>query len=378
MQMLVSPRPPAPPRRRASTYRWYGCDLVTGAVLEELPVTPGGPLKRTLGRYETLDLALPIPDVSPKKDWIGATDPLKTMLVCERREDRRIVWGCMVVARDRGSSPTASLAGVTVEGYLDRRWVNDHVFSDVDQGAIATAILADIAPDGIGYDVVSPNTGVLRDRQYFADQVHTAYYELQQLMSLLDGPEWTVELEWGDDSHTWVRKRVRVGSRIGVATSEPAAVFDYPGSIASYVLREDRSSDKFANQTMALSDGEGASQPKSSRYTDQASLDAGHPLVQYAETYSGVTQSTTLNAYAQADLRVMKTGANVLTLSAIEKSAPQVISDWDVGHDIGIHVKKSHGHPAGFTAVGRALGWELEVTGEGPAKVTPIMWSEDA
>jgi hypothetical protein len=381
MTFEAAARPPAPRRPLASTYRWYACELVSGGVLNEFPVVPSSALKHTIGRYDTCDFGLPIPAVSPKKDWITATQPGRTMLVCERVEDQVIVWGCMVLARERGSEPVVSLSGVTLEGYLDRRWVGTHTFADVDEGTIASAILADVAASGIGYTISSPNTGTRRDRSYNATQLRSAYAELQALMGISGGPEWTVSLAWGDDSHSWVRKTFRLAKRLGTAADPaagPPAVFDYPGSIESYKLREDYSSDKGANQTRALSDGEGASQPLSDLFTDESALANGAPLFQYAESYSGVGNRETLNQYAAGDLAVLKNGAQILTLTAVEQTAPKVISAWDIGDDIGVHVTKSYGHPKGATAIGRALGWELEVAGAGARKVTPILWGADA
>jgi hypothetical protein len=49
--------------------RWYVCDLLTGDILAELPLTSGSPVRRRIANVESTSLDLPVFDEACPGDW---------------------------------------------------------------------------------------------------------------------------------------------------------------------------------------------------------------------------------------------------------------------------------------------------------------------
>ncbi|MGH9250262.1 MAG: hypothetical protein ACRD0W_12170, partial [Acidimicrobiales bacterium] len=72
-----------------ATFRFLGCDLVTGRIVEELPdLAPSGPLSALLGAYTSARFTLPLAVTGthggPPRDWEGAVEPGRSMIVAVR------------------------------------------------------------------------------------------------------------------------------------------------------------------------------------------------------------------------------------------------------------------------------------------------------
>lgn len=207
--------PPEAVVRGPVTVTWLGVDLQSGQIAAELPALyPNGTVSRTVGAYTSCDFSLPLAGVS--RGWEAATQPGRTMLVAVASDVP--VWGGMVLTRKGGTASTVSLSCATLEAYLDRRYVGDHVFVQQDEASgIAAGLFADANMEGIGLTIDAPPTGTLRDKTYTDDSDKTVYSALQSLMQIIDGPEWTIDLAWTDTGQTHVEKIARVRKRIGVA-----------------------------------------------------------------------------------------------------------------------------------------------------------------
>lgn len=349
---------------------WLGCDLVTGQIVEELPdLTVSGKLGRLLMAYSSAAFSLPIP--TAPRNWEGATEEGRTMIVAVLGGVP--VWAGIVLRRVGGDGPTAKLACVSIEGYLERRYVADHTWTGQDEASvIAAGLLGDAnAVEGINLVVDAPATGTLRDRTYFDQDDKTVYSAMRELAGVLGGPEWTVVYGWTTADQVAVSKTVRVRPRVGYATATPNAVFStVGGSETRYSYSEDYSSGSGANHIVATSSGEGASRPQSAPARNEAVFAAGWP--RYEHRYSpssSITSIPTLDAHAAAALALMGRGARVLTLTARLDAYPLLGTDWDVGDDIGYDLIGLR-HPAGLKGVVRNVGWDLD-----PAEgtISPIL-----
>lgn len=215
MELLsASPLPPEPVVRGPVEVAWLAADLKSGQIAAELPgLYANGTIARSIGAYTSCDFSLPL--ASTSRGWEAATQPGRTMLVAVAGD--LPVWGGMVLVRKGGTDPNVSLGCATCEAYLDRRYVGDHTWRQADEAAvIAAGLFADANTEGIGLTIDAPATGVLRDKTYEANADKTVYSALTDLMGIIDGPEWTIDLAWAD-GQTRVEKIARVRKRIGVA-----------------------------------------------------------------------------------------------------------------------------------------------------------------
>lgn len=354
---------------------WLACDLRTGAVIEELAaLVPGGSLQRRLGHSTSLSCSLPL--AGAPSGWEGATEKGRTLLVCI--SDAGVpAWPGMVMTRNRGSASSVSLGLATPEAYLDRRYVGDHAWEQVDEASvIAAGLFADAQPDGIGLTIDAPATGTLRDRTYADADDKTMLSALTDLMGVQDGPEWMIDCRWRDSKQTSVELVARVRKKIGVQPAMPAAVFDLPGCVTVYEQAESYENGKGANVVRAYGDGEGDTRAVSDPAEADDLIASGWPRYEYRWTpSSSIVQTDTLNGHASSALALMATGASVWTFTASTLAAPQLGVDWGLGDNVRLSVApgRSAGHPDGVEVVARAWGWDWDTRAD---TITPILVEE--
>jgi hypothetical protein len=343
--------------------------------VEELPgLTPGGTLQSVLGTYTSASFTLPLPDAP--KDWEAATQPGRCMLVAVLGGTP--VWAGIVLTRTGGTKPTLDLACVSLEGYLDRRYVGDHTWTGQDEVSVILAgLVGDAQTEGIGFTLDCPATGTLRDRTYKDTDDKSVYSAARELMGVEDGPEWTVVLDWTDATQTAVAKILRARKRLGVVApfDLPAARFDTLGtSSASYTFGEDYSSGRGANHVVAVSSGEGDVRPQSTPARDEALFAAGWPRWEYRFTPStSITDQATLDGHAAAAVAIMGRGAQMLQLTGRADTYPKLGVDWLAGDDIGFDLI-GHRHPLGLSGIGRCIGWELDPKA---GLITPTLYTPE-
>lgn len=352
---------------------WLGCDAVAGRIIEDLPdLVPSGTIGHLLGSYTSAQFRLPIPlggYGAPPRGWEAATEPGRSMIVAVLAGVP--VWAGLVLTRRGGTEATVDLACVSPEGYLDRRYVGTHTWTQQDEASvIAAGLIGDANGEGLGLVVDAPATGTLRDRTYADQDDATVYSRLRELMGASDGPEWTITLEWSDSTQTAVTKVVRVRKRIGYEAGTPDAVFSTASanavassvgaSEARYVLTEDYGSGSGANHVVATSAGEGDSRPQSVPARNEALFAAGWPRWEHRYSpSSSITKQSTLDGHAQRALALMFRGARTVTITARADAYPLLGTDWATGDDIGYDLT-GHRHPNGLTGVARAIGWDLD------------------
>jgi len=369
--------------------QWVATEMKTGKVVADLPDLDGdsGPLtiKQTIGRYEQVTAALPIP--TAPENWTRATLHGGTTIVL--LQDDVPVWGGYVSRRPRDAGDTVQLSLMTMEGYLDRRFVGDQVFTATGQNSIIQTLVTNYvlagSNGGIPMRVQIDNGGVgtVRDRTYFDKDDKTVYSVMQELSGVIGGPEWTIgwEHQTNPERYTPV---LYIGNRIGspvTAGMGANATFEIPGGINDFALAEDFGASAGANDVMAYSSGQGDSRPQSPR---QVLTDPDRPTFEYRYSPStSISDVSTLTSHAQARLGQMFGGSNVLAMSAILDDSPKLGTDWFIGDDIGYQIGgyDSDGKdtvpsiPGGLAGIARAVGWELE-TSATPI-ITPILASAD-
>jgi len=351
---------------------WYGCDLRTGGIVEDLrPLKPTGALSRKLGDSTTLQFELTL--AGAPDDWGGATAPGRSVVVAVDTATDTPLWAGAVLTRDAGSSQTVQLGAATLERYLDSRFPGMQTLIAADQAAVISALVTPALTDGPPFTIDAPSTGVTMDYLTQDGDDRTILSCLQEIMGLEGGPEWTIDVVW-NASHSGFQFPLRVRLAIGIQTSTPEATFDFPGCVASYTLAESYEQGKGATVVIARGEGEGSSRLTSSPNEATALIANGWPRWEYRYTpATGVTNPDQLNAHAAQSLALMAQGAQVWTLEAVASQAPRLGTDWGLGDTVHLAVETSPRHPQGADTVARCWSWELD---PGTDRVRPILVEE--
>jgi hypothetical protein len=351
---------------------WYGCDLRTGGIVEDLrSLKPTGALSRKLGDFTTTSFDLTIPGAPD--DWVSATDGGRSMFVAVDTATDIPVWAGVVLPRDRGSAQTASISTATLEKYLDSRYPGDQTYIGTDQATVVAGLITPALTNGPPFQIDGPATGTVMDYSVADSDDKSILSCLQEIMGLDGGPEWTVDIAWNTARDGFVLP-FRIRAAIGSQATTPEATFDYPGSVSTYTQSESYEQGKGANVVIARGEGEGSSRLTSSPYTATALIANGWPQWEYRFTpATGLTDPDQLNAHAAKALALMQEGARVWTVEAVASRAPRIGRDFAIGDTVRIAVETSPGHPAGADVVARCWSWELDPSGD---KVRPILVEE--
>jgi len=355
----------------AVTLAWFGCDLRTGNIIEDLSaLTPSGALSRKLGEATTLQASLYLPGAPD--DWEAATNPGTTVLVAVDKATDIPVWSGVTLPQTGGSAQTVDLGLSTMERYLDSRFPGTQTFVGADQADIITGLVTPALTYGPPIVIDAPSTGTTLDYASDDGDDKSILSCLQELMGLEGGPEWTIDTVW-NASHNGFQWPLRVRPAIGVQGAT-AVTFDFPGCVDSYSLAKSYEAGKGATTVLARGEGEGSSRLTSAVYEATALLAAGWPRWEYRFTpATGVTDPDQLNSHASQAVTLMSQGAQVWTVEAVASQAPRLGQDWALGDTLCLAVEQSPRHPQGTSVTARCWAWELE---PGSDRVRPILVEE--
>lgn len=375
--------------------QWVSVDLLTGSLLADFTeLSFSGPLKKTIGRYETANCELAVGAggrAAPPEGWLRATMPGAAALIALDPSTSLPLWGGVVLQRQRGEGDTITLGLATGEAYFDRRYVGTVTYGSQSPNSIAADLVTRYVagssngragiPIRVQYTAGSSTMSTI----YYDYNDVTVYSALTSLMGLLNGPEWSLEWEWQHNPER-ITPVLYIGgtggsNRVGTSAPpglSPNAQFTMPGGVRSFQLSEDYTSGKGANVVTATSSGNGIARPTSG---PQVMAGAIMPAFEYRYSPTqNLLVSLTLQQYAQQALAVIGSGTVSLTLSADLGSAPALGQDWRVGDDIGYQIggPDQYGHdtvpgfPGGINGTARTIGFEL--TDEDTPTLSPILY----
>jgi hypothetical protein len=350
---------------------WFGCDLRTGGIIEDLPsLKAQGALSRKLGDSTTVQFELALPGA--KANWEEATTPGSTVLVAVDTGTDLPVWAGAVLPREGGSAQSVQFGAATLESYLGARYPGTQTLLSTDQASVMAALATPALTNGPPFVIDSVATGTTMD--YLADDGDdkTILACLNEVMGLDGGPEWTIDVVW-NGAHSGFQFPLRVRKAIGIQT-ETAVTFDFPGCVNAYSLAESYEAGKGATVVIARGEGEGSSRLSSSTYQASALISAGWPRWEYRYTpATGVTDPDQLNAHAAQTLALMAPGGQVWSVEAVASKAPRLGQDWGLGDSVHLAVESSPRHPRGADVTARCWAWELDA---GADRVRPILVEE--
>jgi len=373
----------------ASRLQWTAVNARDGYLLADFTdLSLDGPLKKTIGRYETVSASLAIggqDNAAPPENWRRATLPGGAVLIALDPDTNLPLWGGMVMQRTSGEGDTIDLSLATLEAYFDRRFVGTVSYAAADQNSIVADLVNRFVLDGAGgknglpIRVQYTTGGATRSIIYYDYNDVTVYSALQSLMGLLGGPEWSLEWEWQHNPER-ITPVLYVGgaggsNRVGVsppAGLTPNAQFTLPGCIKKLDVIEDFSSGKGANIITATASGNGIARPTSGPLT---TADTTRPAFEYrySPNQSGLVPLT-LQQYAQQALGVIGDGTATVAFDADLATSPKLGRDWMVGDDILYDIADTvPAFPDGLIGTARSIGFSL--TDEATPVLTPTLLS---
>jgi hypothetical protein len=339
---------------------WYGCDLRSGRIGEELRSFRAGALSRKLGASTSVQGSLVVAGAAA--GWPEATDPGRTLLVAVDAGTGIPLWSGITLVRSGGAGPEVGLTAATAEVYLDRRYPGSYTATGVDQTAVMAALATPALTDGPPLVLDTTDTGTLIDYTMADDEDRTILSGVQEVSQMEGGPEWVIDTIWGDAAQTRFELVLRIAPTIGTVTDLPAAVFDLPGCIESYSLTE--SYEKGSGATRVIARGERSSDVRASSSVHTADDLLGNSWALWEERFtpaSGITDTSQLDRHAAEALALMGTGSRAWALEAVASQAPRLGVDWVLGDSIRLDVTSSPRHPAGIQTIARAYAWSLDV-----------------
>ncbi|TFD09830.1 hypothetical protein E3T26_14475 [Cryobacterium sp. TMT1-21] len=343
-------------------------------ILADLPDLDVRSVKTTLGRYESAQGVLPLP--TAPENWQRATLEGASNLIL--LEDDAPYWGGMVTEPTLSEGDTVPLNLATLEAYFDKRYVGHELFAQVGQNVIVKTLVEKYAVagplGGVPFRVqfTTPGNGKLRDLECKDASDKTLYSILTDLMGLDGGPEWTVGWERQHNPER-ITPVLFVGDRIGVAPPQglgPAATFEMPGCVSSFVMVRSFANGRGANSVVATSTASGDVRLQSPA---QLAADPIRPTFEHRWTPStSIKIVDTLIDHALAALRILEKGSSAVALSADAGTAP---TGWGIGDDLGFVIGVSGVVPAvpgGVSGTARCIGWER--TFGGTPTITPTLF----
>lgn len=371
-------------------------DLRTGRNIADLPgVVPDWPLPRALSNYSTATAKLYL-DGAPV-NWPRAVLEGASVLAfyddADGMEQHAIQWaGYVNGATPQAAQDLVELSLVTLDGYMDRRYVGDESFSSgwravvrniVTNNVITTmsepgidGLLLDYTGDG---ELVTDSNG---DPLIWQNTDNTTVLgRINQLIGKFGG-EFTIEWAWSADGQSIVPTLV-LGDRIGqVATlASPAVTFEYPGMVGDASQARDYSDGRGANKIVAFSSGEGTVTPYAQPV--YAADFEGRPTFEYR--YSPLTSESDtliLARYASQAVKILGPGARPMTVSLATTDPKAMLGrrlgvDWRLGDDVGYVIGSSiPAFPGGVAGVGRVVAYEINEATINPIFAQPVIVTE--
>jgi len=358
-------------------YTYLTTDLATGAILGEIPLG-GVTLDDQMNTVGNMNAGGNLDDKRIDNDtYIQRTIPGKTGLFAYRND--QIVWGGIIWTREYQSNGKAlTITGQTFESYAARRfprsWLGTSKFV-YNQGQISIidnlwAKMQAVPNGNINVQPcgVYPPNDVVRQLTVNGFDLTTSFNDLIQSILLLSGaPDYNVT--WYEDQNGLPKLQLQIAVPIGHPVAATQLVVDYPGPISDYVFNENASSGN--NQWWAVGDGTDAA-ANVGVVTDSASLANGYPLLEGVNSYSGVTDQSTITAHAASDLSSFPAPVVTHNVDLVGTAFP-MFGTYAIGDYVQAYVTDAR-FPAGASFNVRVIGWTITPpdTGSGVENIALI------
>lgn len=353
-----------------TTYRYLFCDLLTNAIIAELPLT-GVSFTQQLNSAGSLSGSLLLTGLSEDYNVSNATIPGKCGLYVDR--DGVLVWGGVIWGRSYASDTQhISIQAREFESYWERRRITStQGFTNQDQLFVARQLVntAQSVPSGnIGVVVGTETSGVNISRVFYSYELKSLYSALSDLSKSQNGFDFNIQVAYdggGNPTKTLVLSYPKSGTRYS-ATSLSAPFFEFPaGNIVSYEYPEDGS---ITANTIYVA-GAGSNEGKQIlTASDVTKLADGWPLLEDSANFSDITDTTLLSNLATAQVAAVSYPPTTLKIVAPPYVDP-VLGSYKVGDDARVTINDER-FPTGLDAVYRIVALSVTVGETGPEQVT--------
>lgn len=380
------PVPPVVPAFFEDGITWHAADLVTGVSYMELPEVTGEPSKVIGGQMSTaltVHMAA-IPGLAAKREAITATKPFRTMIVAVANNTP--VWAGVPIERKRGSYDDMTLACITVDGYLFRRFITEDIeFPGNDEAYVMSTLVSRFAGDilgvgkGISFAIDAEPTGRLTKRSYKASEKTSVGTALTEIMAEEDGAEWTTSVVWTDPSRNSFTHVFTVKPEIGdqslvsdirfeTATESVSGVPD-----VSFEVVESYSADDGATVLGMTLPGEGNAKPLSRIVYATEDLATGAPVWEsYQQASDTVLTQEQLDGVAEETMFRIHDGVTTLTVETQFHTSGFGLT-YHLGDLVRYHFV-SQTFPDGLDGTARVMGWNLDTK---TLIFKPLLWTPD-
>lgn len=355
--------------------RWLVCDIMTGQVLAELPLSGGDEVETVIAREDSQTFSLAPADDACPSDWTSQLVAGKTMIVALIDDELAQAW---VVNEYTAGASTVPIPCATLETCLNRTNVPDldGYFDDADGAAALCAGLV----GRFGFTIEATPTGHQSDFDYSSLEDRNLLDVMHERMQGESPIEWRIALRWADAAHTRIEKVLQIAGTIGI--DRPDAVFELDeagaGNIESYGRNRSYIRGKGATMMIGTSEGTGDARPLTDPVYSPL-VDAGWPVWEERSNFTGLDIGTVeeedalLLQRTQARLAAKQGGTVTWTLVGSE-NAPRPGVDYDHGDTVHIQVApQGKLDPEGGTGAMRVLGWRLNTRS---GRTTLIAWDD--
>lgn len=337
--------------KSGSRYTYLACDLMTGAVLAELPLSDVQ-FDLTLNGAGSFSATMPLRDkrisaVGP----IAATEPSRTALYVDR--DGVLVWGGILWTRQYSNSTgLLTIGGNEFWSYFRRRFISvNYLVTAADQLHIAQDLCAGAQSDphgNIGVTVGAETSGILRDYTSYSYELKPVAEAVEELSQLDRGFDFAIDVQYVAGVPT---QTLNLGyPRRGRAAAANNLIFTAPGNIVEFDWDEDGTAQSTYLYVQGV--GEGDSMIRSIVSAPDM-LDAGYPRLDGSIALKDATDQTTANDRARAESAATKVAVTVPKIT-VRGNVEPVLGSYVVGDDIRIAIEPGNPRfPAGLDTVQR-------------------------
>lgn len=348
-QDLTLPAATFPPAS-GSRYTYLACDLLTGAVLAELPLSDVS-FDLMLNGAGSFTGTLPLRD--KRVSAVGptaATEPSRTALYVDR--DGVLVWGGIIWTRQYSNSTgMLTIGGNEFWSYFRRRFIPNYSSPNSDQLAIVQDLClgAQSDPKGnIGVTIGHETSGVLRAYSSAAYELKPVGEAVEELSQLDRGFDFAIDVQYVAGVPT--KTLTLCYPRRGRAAAANNLIFASPGNVIDFDWDEDGTAQSTYVYVQGV--GEGDSMIRSIVSAPDM-LDAGYPRLDGSIALKDATDQTTANDRARAESAATKVAVTVPQI-VVRGNVEPVLGSYIVGDDIRIAIEPGNPRfPAGLDTVQR-------------------------
>lgn len=359
----------------ATTYRYLFADLLTNAILAELPIT-GVSFTQQLNTAGTFTGHLLLSGVNAAGLNVATgTIPGRTAIYVDR--NGTLVWGGVLWNRQYNSITQALTfqAREFLSLFERRRIITTAAYTNIDQLQLAQTIMSNAqgATGGnIGMlynqDSGSTNTsGVLVSRTYYGYEYKQVLAAVQDLAKQTSGFDFEISTYYDGDGNpaksfnTYYPK----SGKTYTTTSTTAPVFQLPGNIVEYEYPEDATI--AANTIYAL--GAGSNEGKLlATATDATKVSDGWPLLEDQVNYSDITDATLLAGLASGQITAVSYPPTTLRVVAPPSQSPE-FGTYEIGDEVRVIINDNR-FPTTLDAIYRLVALSVTPGEDSPERVT--------